>query len=129
MGKKVFLICPVRDADKELKKRMNAYVGLLEARGYKVHFPHRDTNQSDPTGGFIICKTNFNAILEADEVHVWYDEASCGSKFDLGCLFALWMSGIKKKIVIVNELEAEAMDDPPKNTFFKMLREFRRQCN
>ncbi len=126
MSKKIFLICPVRDADKELKERMYKYVNMLEARGLQVYFPHRDTNQIDPTGGFKVCAEKFKGILEADEVHVLFDETSHGSKFDLGCLFALYSLGFKKKIVIVNEFEAEMVDNQARNTFFKMLREFRK---
>ena len=117
--KKVFLICPVREASPEVRNRMEAYVANLESDGYKVHLPHRDTNQEDETGGYVICKTNFQAILEADEIHIWYDETSAGSKFDMGGVFMLVaMLGHKKKIVLVNKDEVV---DEKKKSFFKVF--------
>lgn len=77
-----------------------------------VHFPLRDTKQDDPAGGINICRTNFLAMLRADEIHVFYDSNSEGFVFDLGMLFALleltskyrifrWIIG-RKKIVLIN---------------------------
>lgn len=118
--KKVFLICPVANATPEIRKRLEEYVANLESTGHKVHLPHRDTNQEDATGGYEICKVNFQAIIESEEVHIWYDETSGGSKFDMGGIFMLVVIlGHSKKIVIVNE------DDVPENnqkSFFKVFR-------
>ena len=100
--KSVFLICPVRNASKEALAAANAYVSGLEADGYRVHWPPRDTAQDDPVGDRI-CRDNGRALLAADEVHVWYDPASQGSVFDFGMLFmASEVIGPKKKIVLVN---------------------------
>jgi|YelNatPaOPRAMG01_1025707.scaffolds.fasta_scaffold13569_8 hypothetical protein len=117
---KIFLISPVRNAESETLKRIAEYVASLEAIGHQVHWPIRDTNQDDPTGGYEICRTNFLGILEADEVHIWYDETSNGSKFDMGGVFMLVaMLGIPKKIVIVNDAE---IVDNTKKSFYKVFK-------
>jgi len=124
MHKSVFFISPVRGImrgeDPELKARLQEYVTSLENQGYKVHWPLRDTPQIDPTGGFVICRTNCKAIIDADEIHIWYDESSNGSKFDMGGVFMLCeMESMRKKIVIANE--NEIVDTAPKS-FFKVFK-------
>ncbi len=114
MRKSIFLISPVRGVingeNPELEAKLRKYVADLEKRGYRVHWPLRDTHQEDPTGGYRICRTNFRTIIDADEIHIWYDENSQGSKFDMGGVFMLCeMLGMKKKIVIANE--GEVIDD------------------
>src|SRR3990167_9058272 len=100
---KIFLISPVRNAESETQKRITEYVILLEKAGHQVHWPIRDTRQDDPTGGYEICRANFKAIMCADEIHIWYDEKSNGSKFDMGGVFMLVeMIGFKKRVVIAN---------------------------
>src|SRR5688500_5583408 len=82
---RTFLICPVRGKPAEF------YAGIvadLERRGFKVHWPPRDTNQDDPTG-LRICRDNAAAIASADVVHVVWDGQSQGCLFDLGVAFAL----------------------------------------
>jgi len=85
MGLKSFLICPVRWVDPELTRGI---VEELEADGYTVHWPPRDTDQSDETG-LRICADNYNAIKASDTVHVVWDGKSQGCLFDLGMAFAL----------------------------------------
>lgn len=80
-----FLICPVRGVSAD---ETASVVAELEANGYSVHWPHRDTNQEDQIG-FRICQDNLNAILNADVVHVVWDGKSQGCLFDLGMCFAL----------------------------------------
>ncbi len=118
--KKVFLICPVREADEALKKLLNDYVAKLEVQGYEVHYPTRDTEQDDPTGGYYVCRTNLTAMMRANEVHVWYDESSNGSKFDMGGLFMLHVIGFRKKVVIANE--HLILVDTQKKSFLKVMR-------
>ena len=81
---KTFLICPVRGWH---PKAHAAVVEKLEAEGYEVHWPPRDTDQSDPIG-LRICADNSNAIQRADVVHVLWDGQSQGCLFDLGVAFA-----------------------------------------
>ncbi len=118
--KSVFLICPVREADEILKKLLSDYVAKLEAQGHKVHYPTRDTEQNDPSGGYKICRTNFRVLLDADEIHIWYDESSSGSKFDMGGIFMLHMLGIRKKIVIANE--GLILAEPKQKSFLRVMR-------
>jgi hypothetical protein len=80
-----YLICPVRGKD---ARTFRDIVARLEANGYVVHWPHRDTDQSDDTG-FRICSDNAAAIAAAEVVHVIWDGHSQGCLFDLGIAFAL----------------------------------------
>lgn len=82
---KTFLICPVRGHD---PNEAAGVVGNLEAEGWEVHYPPRDTNQDDPTG-LRICEDNLRAIRRADVVHIIWDGKSQGCLFDLGMAFAL----------------------------------------
>lgn len=82
---KTFLICPVRGKEKEDTQDI---VKNLEAEGYSVHWPHRDTDQEDDTG-LRICSDNKRAIAEADVIHFVWDGQSQGSLFDLGMAFAM----------------------------------------
>jgi nucleoside 2-deoxyribosyltransferase len=89
---RTFLICPVRGVKPEAQADT---VAMLEAQGFDVHWPPRDTNQSDDVG-LRICRDNMKAIADADVVHVIWDGKSQGCLFDLGVAFAL-----KKKIEIM----------------------------
>lgn len=102
----IFLISPVARVTPEENARIGAYVEGLEASGCRVHWPIRDTVQEDPSGGYVICQANFRAIMAADEIHIWYNETSGGSKFDMGGVFMLVaMMNWTKRIVIANEAE------------------------
>lgn len=81
---RTFLICPVRGVDPATSA---ATVAKLEAEGYAVHWPPRDTDQNDPTG-LRICQDNAAAIKAADVIHVIWDGKSQGCLFDLGVAFA-----------------------------------------
>jgi nucleoside 2-deoxyribosyltransferase len=80
-----FLICPVRGVDPETTRGV---VAGLEADGWEVHWPPRDTDQNDPVG-LRICADNLAAIQRADVIHVVWDGQSQGCLFDLGMAFAL----------------------------------------
>ena len=95
---KDFIICTVRGASEEYKKKLEDYVAKLEGEGHKVHLPHRDTKQD--AGGYDICMQNMMAISNADVVHVFYNPDSQGTHFDLGVAFAL-----NKKLLIVENIE------------------------
>ena len=90
------MVCSVRNATWEQKATAEYYVKTLEARGYKVHWPPRDTDQNDPVG-LRICSDNRAAIKNADEVHIMWDPNSQGSLFDIGMAFAL-----EKKVILAN---------------------------
>jgi nucleoside 2-deoxyribosyltransferase len=80
-----FFICPVRGHD---LGETEGLVEDLEAQGWTVHWPPRDTDQVD-TVGLRICQDNLKAIEAADYVHVVWDGQSQGCLFDLGMAFAL----------------------------------------
>jgi hypothetical protein len=80
----MFLICPVRGFDQEQTEETVEY---LEASGYDVYWPFRDTDHDDDTG-LSTCKENKKAIQEADVVGVIWDGKSQGCLFDLGIAFA-----------------------------------------
>ena len=69
---KIFIICSVRNANDEYRTKLETYVSNLEKNGDVVHLPHRDTNQQ--ASSMEISKQNANAIKNADEVHVFYNE-------------------------------------------------------
>lgn len=105
--KRIFIICPVRDVTEEEKQFIEDYVLNLEQKGNKVHWPQRDTNQVDPLGGIRICIDNNKAIWQADEVHVYWNNKSQGSFFDLGMAFAYYQlpdTNIKS-IRLINKIE------------------------
>jgi nucleoside 2-deoxyribosyltransferase len=103
-----FLICPVRGVSPDMT---GAAVRTLEQKGYKVHWPHRDTNQNDSTG-LQICRENLRAIKTATVIHVIWDGKSQGCLFDLGMAFALG------KPVIPLQLP----DETPDKSFQNMVR-------
>jgi len=113
--KKIFLICPVRNANEEQKIKMQVYISNLEKQGIQVYYPARDTKQNDPIG-YRICTDNKNAIVEADEVHIFWDKNSQGSLFDIGMTFAL-----NKPVVIANIQEVELTET---KSFSNMIRKW-----
>lgn len=96
LERRVFVICPVRGIDDREKQFLDSYVAGLESNGIGVHYPPRDTKQDDENG-LNICSQNRKAIEDSDEVHIYYNPNSEGSKFDLGMAF---MS--KKPIKLIN---------------------------
>ena len=132
--KKIFLICPVRYGkkltreNKKIQEKIKQYVEKLEKVGHKVYWPLRDTNQDDPIG-LKICTDNGMAILDADEVHIWWywqekkwwqkliwwikEKKSTGSLFDFGMAFMLFLI-LDKKIILANPKNVK----PTKNKSF-----------
>jgi hypothetical protein len=86
MKKNIFLICPVRIANKKEKKFLEDYSLKLEDKGNKIYYPARDTNQNDSIG-LRICSDNRYAIKNSDEVHIYFNKKSNGSMFDVGMNF------------------------------------------
>lgn len=112
--KKVFIICTIRTATKKYIDKLESYVYDLESRGFDVYAPHRDTNQFDLS--YDICRQNMRGIVDADEVHIFYNSKSQGVHFDMGMAFALG----KKVVVIENEPLTNG------KSFQKMLIEWQR---
>jgi hypothetical protein len=99
---KIYLICAVRDQKDSIKQRIDEYVDQLESQGHFVHYPPRDVDQRDDGLGLNILEAHRNAMLQSDEVHVWWDEESKGSHFDLGMawLLKVYRPEIRIKYVI-----------------------------
>ena len=103
---KIFLICPVRNANDNQRKWIEDYVSEKETEGYKVHAPHLHTRQIDLFGGYAICKQNAEAVASSSLVSIYYDKESVGSVFDLGVAYAL-----NKPINMLNKNEIEFNDN------------------
>ena len=120
---KIYLICPVRKCGKREKKLLYEHVHKLEAAGDKVFYADRDVNQNDDTGLGIITAER-KAILEADEIHVWWKadkkgkSKSEGSVFDFGMTWMAMLFMPEKKIVVVNPQMVKA---PPHKSYTTVL--------
>lgn len=88
--KRIHIICPVRGMTDPEKTFLDQYVTDLEGDGseVEVHYPPRNVEQDDPIG-IDICTSHRDAMRHADEVHVYWNRTSEGSKFDLGMAFML----------------------------------------
>jgi len=92
----IYIICPVRNITKEQQQEIEEYVYQLENKyNQDVHYPPRDVNQDDETG-FNICNYHLEALKNCQKVHIFWDNNSKGSHFDLGMAFAL---GKKIKLI------------------------------
>jgi len=69
----------------------------------------RDVDQSDPHG-IDICNAHADAMMDIDEVHVWWDKDSVGSKFDLGMAFILRRSSANVKFRLINPESCKITD-------------------
>ena len=103
---KIFLICPVRNANNEQKKWIEDYVEQKNREGYIIHAPHLHTRQIDLFGGYAICKQNAEAVASSTEIAIYYDKSSIGSVFDLGVAFAL-----HKPLILLNEDKIELKEN------------------
>jgi len=100
---KIFLISPVRNITEDEKEKIFNYVKTLERGGNIVHWPFRDINQNDIIGNRIL-DDNCIAMINSDEIHIWWNEKSQGSVFDLGMAWIL-EKYTKRKIIIANAEE------------------------
>jgi len=104
MSKYIYIICPVRKLPPEVKKLLDAYVTKLEEdKDNHVHYPPRDVDQT--RSGMDICIEHSEFMNIADEVHVYWDPESSGSKFDLGMAFVRFLNKPGFKVVIINKVE------------------------
>ncbi|MFH1398702.1 MAG: hypothetical protein ABIG95_01165 [Candidatus Woesearchaeota archaeon] len=111
---RIYIICPVKGITEEESKFLHKYVENLEKQGHKVHLPPRDTSQVDELKGYNICCRNFEAILDADEIHYYYNSSSTGSYFDFGISFYEFQLK-KKPIKLINrEAVLKAIKDGKK---------------
>jgi len=105
----IFFISPVRKSNPEIEKWCKKYVAGMEKAGHKIHWPIRDTDQTDPVG-IRICDTNLGQIFARPVVNVYYLPDSTGIHFDLGAVYMLKFLGYEKEVVFVkgNQDEFEA---------------------
>jgi hypothetical protein len=96
-SKKIFIISSVRGRSARTDKFLDSYVESLESRGYNVHYPKRDVDQTDDGCGLKICQAHRAAMKKVDEVHVLWNPDSKGSHFDFGMAFM-----VKKKIRLIH---------------------------
>ena len=113
--KKVFLICPVRNATQEEKEKLNALVKDYENKGYKIHYPERDANQNPVvngvnTGGYSICFDNTVANANAKNTVLFYNKKSAGSMFDLGVTYYFKTLNPERKFFLANEIKLDEND-------------------
>jgi nucleoside 2-deoxyribosyltransferase len=111
VGKKIYLVCPVRNCTPDQKIEMDEYVRLCESFGHQVHYPPRDVDQTDPTG-ITICTEHGKFMETCDEVHLFWDVNSKGSHFDLGMAWAL-----KKPVILITAYES----DPNNKSYLKVI--------
>jgi nucleoside 2-deoxyribosyltransferase len=107
----------VRNANESQKQTMQTYLDEAAKEGHKVYYPATDTNQDDPVG-YRICTDNKNAIIQADEVVIFWDKTSQGSLFDLGMAFAL-----NKPLTIIN---LDSVEKTEGKSFSNMICEWQR---
>ena len=94
---KVYLICPVRNCSEEQSEFLDSYVETLEKLGHEVHYPSRDVDQRDDGIGLGILEAHRKAMFGCHEVHIYWDQESKGSHFDLGMA---WMLQAVKPLII-----------------------------
>ena len=115
MQKKIFLICPVRDADLKTKAILETYVRRVKRLGHKIYYPAWDTNQKDHIG-LRICTDNREAIRSSDEIHLFFDPTSKGSLFDMGMAFQL-----EKPIRLINRCKFQFTEEKSFQSMFMTL--------
>ena len=112
LEKRIFIITPVREITEDEKQFLDTYIAQLESQGYKVHFPPRDTEQTDIVG-LDICTANREAIRRATEIQIYWNAKSAGSKFDFGMVFMA-----EKPITLINR---DAVLQTPYKSFENVL--------
>jgi hypothetical protein len=85
---KIVVICPVRAAEPGRTLLIKAHIAGLRDEGHTV-FSYWDTPmEACPTGAEILFG-HLGAMVDADVVHVFWDETSRGCHFELGTAVAL----------------------------------------
>jgi len=121
---KIFLICPVRNITYQETVAIEEYVNKLRSAGHTVHWPLYNTDQNDPVG-LRICNDNAATIRNSDEVHVWWNEKSQGSVFDLGMASMACAFIPKMKIVVANPEMIQPTKDKSFNNILLAIHEYR----
>lgn len=87
---KIVVVCSIRALPTpEHTTEVQTYITGLRAAGHEV-FSYWDTEMGEcPTGAGILFP-HLEAIRACDAVHLFWDDASRGSHFELGTAVALW---------------------------------------
>jgi hypothetical protein len=104
---RIFMISPLWKVSESLRDKIGECVARLESMGHVVFWPLRDGLKEDVSGGIARALVDREEMCRADEIHVWYDNMSSGSCFDVGMAWAMkYKSEVRKedprKIVLVN---------------------------
>ncbi len=94
--KSIFIMCFVRDAHSAPSKKLEAYKKQKELEDYEVHL-----SNLYKANGYEICMQNMQAILAADEVHIFFDPSSYDSHFYLGITFLACHKNPNKIIKVI----------------------------
>lgn len=108
--KRIYIICSVRNRQKEEEEKVLNYVAKLEAEGCVVRCPFRDTDQNDEIGLRIVHDHEVD-IRWADEIHVIWNPQSQGSLWDVAQARMAQYFMPKKKIILANIEEVEITRD------------------
>lgn len=103
------MVCSVRKATEEEKKKILAYAKNLKEKGHEVRCPISDTNQVDELGLRIV-EEHEDDIIWADEVHIIWNPISEGSLWDVAQSRMARRFMPEKKIVVVNASEVQITD-------------------
>jgi len=106
---KIYMICSVRKATEEEKKKILAYAKSLKDKGHEVRCPISDTNQVDELGLRIV-EEHEDDIIWAEEIHIIWNPASEGSLWDVAQARMARRFMPRKKIVVVNASEVQITD-------------------
>jgi nucleoside 2-deoxyribosyltransferase len=90
---KIFII-----GSSQYKDKMLEYAHKMEAEGHRVFFPALDDSKFKST--LEILEANKKRMMNADEVHLFYDGRSNGTIFDFGMAFAM---GKPLQIIYMND--------------------------
>lgn len=99
-NKTAYIVCPVRRLTDTERTEVLSYVAALEAKGYQVRCPFRDTDQNGD--GLSIVEAHEADIMWADEIHIWWNPASEGSLWDVAQARMARHFQLEKRIVLIN---------------------------
>lgn len=100
--KKVYIICPVRNITKKQKETILKYYDKI-SKTCDVYLPFLNNIKNI----LKIYKNNIEALIKADEVHIFWSNNSKGSIFDLAISFVL--NKKMKLIKVFDKIDSEIL--------------------
>ncbi len=116
----IFLICPIAKATEYQQEKIDQHISDID-NCYNLYYPAKHTNQIDVTGGYRICTDNANAIGNANTIHIFYDNTSTGSMFDLGVAYYFQYLNLDRQFCFVNKEEIELSNDDFGDYIMKLM--------